>query len=146
MKKYGVPGLACLLMAATVHATDLKDQLLATDKALWSAWGKKDGQPYKKWLTEDAMYIIVGAPPIQGRDTIANEVENNPCTREKFSIENVSLRHLAPTIVELSYDAQQTAECDGTEMPAKVRATSIYVKQGARWLVTLFQETPIELE
>ncbi|HEV7605810.1 MAG TPA: hypothetical protein VGO61_00605 [Steroidobacteraceae bacterium] len=77
---------------------------------------------------------------------IANEVANNICTREKFTIENVSLRQLAPTLVELSYDAMQTGECDGTPMPVKVRATSIYVKQGAQWLVTLFQETPVELE
>ncbi|MEO8019623.1 MAG: nuclear transport factor 2 family protein [Pseudomonadota bacterium] len=146
MKK-GIAGVVmCLLTAVPVHAVELKDHLLASDKALWSAWDKKNGQLYKKAFAADAMYIVAGAVPIQGRDVIANEVTNNICTREKFAIENVSLRQLAPTVVELSYDALQTGECDGTPMPVKVRATSIYVRQGTLWLVALFQETPVELE
>ena len=139
-------GLMGVLFAMSVQAADLKEHLLASEKALWSAWDHKNGQLYAKAFAADAMYIVAGAVPLQGRDVIANEVANSICTREKFTIENVSLRQLAPTVVEISYDAMQTGECDGTPLPVKVRATSIYVRQGSLWLVTLFQETPVELE
>jgi uncharacterized protein (TIGR02246 family) len=146
MNKGIAGGLIGLLFAMAGEAADLKGQLLASDQALWKAWGAKNGQLYKTWFAADAVYIAAGAVPIQGRDVIANEVANNICTREKFTIGTASLRQLAPTVVELSYDAIQTGECDGTPLPVKVRATSVYVKQGAKWVVTLFQETPVELE
>jgi len=141
-----VGGMLGALLAMPVQAAGLKEHLLSSEKALWAAWAGKNGQLYEKAFAADAMYIVAGAVPIQGREVIANEVANNVCTREKFSIENVSLRQLAPTVVELSYDALQTGECDGTPLPVKVRATSVYVRQGALWLVTLFQETALELE
>ena len=128
-----------LSMAVTVQGADLKEHLLASEKALWAAWSAKDGRIFQKAFAPDAMFVVAG-------EVIANEVANNVCTRDKFVLENVSLRQLAPTVVEISYDATQTGECDGTPLPVKVRATSIYLKQGATWLVTLFQETPVELE
>ena len=138
--------VACLLLLSAAQAADLKSQLLASDKALWDAWGKKNGALFKKSLTTDAKYLAAGAVPIEGRDVIANEIENSVCTREEFTIENASLRQLAPTVAELSYDALQTGECDGTPLPDKVRVTSVYVNQNGKWLLTLHQQTPIELE
>ena len=146
MKKPIAAGAICLLMAVTAQAASLRNLLLTSEKALWAGWGAKDGQLYKASFTLDAWYIIAGAVPIRGRDLIASEVANNICTRENFRIENVSMRELGIGAIELSYDAFQTGECDGTPLPAKVRATSVYVKQGALWMVTLFQETAVELE
>jgi uncharacterized protein (TIGR02246 family) len=146
MKNSIAAGTVSLMMAVTVQGADLKEHLFASEKALWAAWSAKDGRIFQRAFAPDAMFVVAGAVPIQGREVIANEVANNVCTREKFVLENVSLRQLAPTVVEISYDAMQTGECDGTPLPVKVRATSIYLKQGATWLVTLFQETPVELE
>jgi uncharacterized protein (TIGR02246 family) len=141
--------LTCLLATTAAHAADLKETLLGIDKMLWAAAAKKNAVVFRKSLTEDAMYVMAGAVPIQGRDVIANEFANGAysvCTRTKSSIENVSLRQLAPTVVELSYDAMQDGECDGTPLPSKVRATTIYLQQKGRWLVTLHQQTAVELE
>jgi len=138
--------LVCLLSVAASQAADLKSQLLVSDKALWTAMGKREGAAFRKSLTADAVYVAAGAIPIKGRETIASEIENSVCTRGKFTLENVSLRQLASTIVELSYDVIQTGECDGTPLPAKLRATSLYLNQNGKWLVTLHQQTPVELE
>ena len=138
--------LSCLMAASALQAADLKDQLLVSDKKLWTARAKKDAATYKKLLAADAEYLVAGSVPFGGREAIAFEVESSLCTREKFKIENVTLRQLAPTVAALYYDAFQTGDCDGTPLPTKVRATSIYVKQGNQWLVSLYQETPIELE
>ena len=34
---------------------------MATEKALWTAWGKKDGEPFKKALTADAVKVVADA-------------------------------------------------------------------------------------
>jgi uncharacterized protein (TIGR02246 family) len=141
--------LACLFAGSAVHAADLKDQLVGIDKTLWAAAAKKKDVAFKKSLTEDAIYVLAGAVPIQGREVIANEFVNgmfSVCTRTEFTIENASLRQLAPTVVELSYDAIQKGECDGTPLPFKVRATTTYLQQKGRWLVTHHQQTALELE
>ncbi|MBC8024392.1 MAG: nuclear transport factor 2 family protein [Steroidobacteraceae bacterium] len=149
MPKKIVGVLACMLAGSAVQAADLKEQLVGIDKMLWAAAAKKNGVVFKKSLTEDAMYIVAGAVPIQGRDVIANEFVNGAfsvCTRTGFTIEDAILRQLAPTVIELSYNATQKGECDGTPLPFMVRATTIYLQQKGRWLVTLHQETALELE
>jgi hypothetical protein len=45
--------------------------------------------------------------------------------------------------VALPYTATQDATCEGTKMPPKVYATSIYVRQKGKWLNTSYQETSI---
>lgn len=141
--------LACLLAGSALQAADLKEQLLGIDKMLWTAAARKNAVVFNKSLTDDAVYVLAGAVPIQGRAVIANEFVGGAfsvCTRSGFTLENASLRQLAPTVIELSYDAIQKGECDGTPLPFKVHATTIYLQQKGRWLVALHQQTELQLE
>ena len=70
--------LATLLLSFVVtplaFAADLQSQLLDVEKTLWTAWGKKDGEPFKKALTADAVEVVAGTMPVVGRDADAREV------------------------------------------------------------------------
>ena len=140
--------LATLLLSFVVtplaFAADLQSQLLDVEKTLWTAWGKKDGEPFKKALTADAVEVVAGTMPVVGRDAIVKDITTLPCELTSFSFANGKLRKLAANVVVLSYTATQDSTCDGKKMPPKVYSTSIYVKQGGKWLQTNYQETPIE--
>jgi hypothetical protein len=42
----------------------------------------------------------------------------------------------------MTYTAMQDGVCSGKTIPAKVRASVVYVKRGGKWLAALYMETP----
>jgi len=132
-------GLAPLAMAA-----DLQAELMAVEKALWTAWGKKDGEPFRKALTADAVEVVAGTSPVVGRDAIAKEISTLPCELRSFAHTDAKVRKLGADVVLLSYTATQDATCEGQKMPPKVYSSSIYVRQKGKWMMTHYQETPIK--
>jgi uncharacterized protein (TIGR02246 family) len=98
---------------------------MAIEKNLWTAWGKKDGEPFKNILTADAVEVVAGTAPVVGRDAIIKDITALPCELRSFAHKDAKLRRLSPDVVVLSYTATQDATCDGKKMPPKVYATSI---------------------
>lgn len=133
-----------LAMAPLAVAADLQADLLAVEKSLWTAWGKKDGEPFKKYLTVDAVEVVAGTTPVFGRDAIVKVITTLPCELRSFSFANGKLRRLSQDVVALSYTATQDASCEGKKLPPQIHATSIYLKQKGKWLQTSYQETPLD--
>ena len=133
-----------LILAAVPAAGGLQEDLLALDKAQWTAWGKKDGDVFRNNLTEDAVQIVAGVPPVVGRDAIAAGISSNSCELTSFDFHDAKLRQITPDVAILSYTATQDTSCDGTKLPAKVNVTSVYVKQKGKWLSASYQETPAD--
>lgn len=144
MKRLLAAMLLAVFVAPVTAAQDLKADLIAIEKRLWTAWGKKDAEPTRKSLTTDAVMIVAGTAPIAGRDAIAKAISTLPCELRSFDFQNVELRQLTSDVVVLSYTATQDASCEGKKLPAKIRSTSIYVRQKGNWLQASYQETPIE--
>lgn len=132
-------GLAPLAVAA-----DLQAELMAQEKMLWTAWGKKDGEPFKKHLTADAVEIIAGAAPAIGLDAIVKDITTHTCEIKSFAHQNPKLRKLGADVLVLTYTATQDTTCGATKLPTKVFATVIYVRQKGKWMQTQYQETPID--
>jgi uncharacterized protein (TIGR02246 family) len=144
MKKMSAMLLLMVALVAPALAADLKADLMAVENTLWTAWGKKDGEPFKTALTTDAVEIVAGTPRMTGRDAIARNIGAMSCDLKSFDLHDADLRELSKSVVVLSYVATQVASCDGQKLPSKVNSTSIYVKQGGKWLQTSYQETPLE--
>ena len=125
-------------------AADLQADLMAIEKNLWTSWGKKDGEPFRKSLTADAVEMVAGTAPTIGRDAIAKDITSMPCELRSFAHSDARLRKLSKDVVILSYTATQDATCAGKKMPPKVFATSVYVLQKGKWMQTQYQETPID--
>jgi uncharacterized protein (TIGR02246 family) len=144
MKKLFATLMLTLFLAPFAAAADLQADLMAIEKGLWTAWGKKDGEPFKKMLTADAVEVVAGTEPVVGRDAIVKVITTLPCELRSFAFQDGKLRRLSPDVVVLSYTATQDATCEGQKMPPRVYATSIYVRQKGKWLQTNYQETPLQ--
>lgn len=125
-------------------AADLTEELLAMEKTLWTAWSKKDGEPFKKALAADALQIVAGVKPLAGREAIIKEVTSHGCVVKGFAFQDPKLRKLGAEAAVLNYVATQDASCGAQKLPPKVMATSIYVKQKGKWTNVQYQETPID--
>jgi uncharacterized protein (TIGR02246 family) len=136
--------LSMLLLAAVPAAAGLQEDLVAMDKAQWTAWSKKDGEVFRKTLTPDAVQIVAGSGALAGRDTIADAVAGLSCDVKSFDFQDVKLRQLTPDVAILSYTATQDSTCDGAKLPAKVQATSVYVQKNGKWLSANYQETAVD--
>lgn len=136
--------LLMVVVAPIAGAQDRKADLMDVEKRLWTAWGKKDGEPTRKALTEDAVMLVAGTAPVAGRAAIAKTISTLPCELRSFELQDPNLRQLTNDVVLLSYTATQDATCEGKKLPAKIRSTSIYVRQKGNWLQASYQETPID--
>ena len=144
MKAIMTAMLLAVAMISPSMAGDLKEELLAKEKSGWSAWAKRDTSAMKDTMTEDAVQIVAGAGVSKGRDKIIADVSSHNCQMKDFEFSDSSLRQLSPDVAILTYTATQDTTCDGQKLPAKVYATAVYVRQGGKWRVTNYQETPLE--
>jgi hypothetical protein len=140
--------LAALVLqfALTVPAVaaELIDDLMAIEKGLWTAWGKKDGEPFRKALDVKAVEIVAGTAPLVGRDAIVKAITTQSCELRSFKFDDAELHRLGRDAVAVAYTATQDASCEGKKLPPKLRATSIYLKKQGRWMQRYYQETPVE--
>lgn len=144
MKKL-LAALALLFaLVPPVVAADLKDDLMAIEKKLWTAWGKKDGEPFRKALADNAAQVVAGTAPLRGREAIIKAVTTQSCELRSFAFDEAALYRLGRDAVAVSYQAKQDATCDGKKLPPKVLATSIYIHQQGKWMQRHYQETPLE--
>jgi uncharacterized protein (TIGR02246 family) len=117
---------------------------MAQEKMLWAAWAKRDGEPFKKVLAQDAMEVIAGTRPAVGRDAIVKDITSHTCETKSFALQDPRLRMLSADVALLTYTATQDTICGKDKLPPKVLATSIRVKQQGKWMQVHYQETPIE--
>lgn len=140
--------LAALVLqfAVTVPAVaaDLIDDLMAIEKRLWTAWGKKDGETFRKAIDVNAVEIVAGTAPLVGRDAIVKAVTTQSCELRSFKFDDARLHRLGRDAAAASYTATQDATCEGKKLPPKLRVTSIYLKKQGKWMLRYYQETPIE--
>lgn len=132
------------MLATPAHSGDLKDDLIAIEKSLWTAWSKKDAAVFEKHLTADYVQAVAGAGVASGRDKIVADLGSMDCNVASFTFIDASLRKLGPDVVIVSYTATQDATCGGEKLPPKVFVMSAYVRQQDRWLSASYQETPID--
>jgi uncharacterized protein (TIGR02246 family) len=141
-----IASLTLILISALsplAWAADLQSDLMANVKSAWAAWGKKDIETYRKYLTEDAVEIVVDSKPVRGRDAIIKNIQGQSCKLNNIAFEDVKMRRLGEDAAVLSYTVKLDASCDGKPLPPKLAATNIFEQQNGKWLSTSYQETPI---
>ena len=136
--------LLCLVAASPSVAGDLTDDLVALEKAGWTAWSKGDAQAFNDLISEDAVQAVAGGGITAGRDKIMADVGSHGCEVEGFAFHDAKVRQLSPDIALLSYTATQDATCEGKKLPGKVYSTAVYVRKDGKWWSVNYQETPID--
>jgi hypothetical protein len=121
----------------------LQADLLAREKALWTAWGNKDGGPTREQMVESYVQVVAGVGVAAGREAVAAEIEKHNCTMKSFDFTDAKLRRPAPDVAMITYTATQETTCGGKKLPAKLFVTSTWVRRDGKWMGFSYQETPI---
>lgn len=114
-------------------------QLIALEKRAWEEWKNKNGSFYKTLLIDEA--VNVTAEGVADKSQIIKNVSSG-CEVKSFSLDNIKVIMLDKDAAILTYTAMQDGVCGGKTIPAKVLASSVYVKRGGKWLNAFYQETP----
>jgi hypothetical protein len=124
---------------------DLKDELMAREKAGWTAWSKEEGEWYLETMTEDGVVAVAGAEIATSRDKVIADTNHHGCEMKSFELADAKLRQITSDVAILSYMGKQDTMCQGEKLPAKVYSTAVYVRQDdGKWLMTSYQETPLQ--
>lgn len=147
MKKIGLVLLSSFLMVNIISGQmsskdeKLKEHIVSLDIGAWNAWKNKDVAFFKANTTE----TFHSANPwgISNKTEMINTAFVD-CNVKSFSLDNIMMIKLNKKAVLLTYIATQDAECAGQKLPAKVRGSVTYVKQGGKWMEAFYMDTPVK--
>jgi Domain of unknown function (DUF4440) len=96
---------------------------------------------YERWLSADAMVILVGSPGVLTRAAAVDALRQVPRWND-VAFESTRLVRPAPDVVILAYDA--VAERNGGTETYRARCSSTYIDRGAgQWQLTCHQQSPL---
>jgi len=144
MKSSIVGLLLALAVVSPPMAADLKEEIVAVEKASWKAYQDHDGKAYGDTLTDDAVVIAASGDVLTGRQQIVADASSTSCNVKSFNLADTKLRQLSADSAILTYNLTQDVTCEGKKMPTKAFATSIYVQHGGKWRWTSYQETALK--
>ncbi len=134
-------GVSSVAFGQTKMSKDnsVKTQLIALEKQSWEEWKNKNGGFFQTLLTDEAVNVGVGG--LSNKSQIVKSTSSD-CDVKSFSVDNFKVVMLDKNVALLTYAAIQDGVCGGRTIPAKVFASSVYVKRGGKWLNAFYQETP----
>ena len=117
----------------------VKTQIITLEKAGWEAWKNKDASWTKNNVTEE--FMLVNSYGVSNKaETIKSTASD--CEVKSYSLDNFKFVMSGKDTALMTYTAMQDGICSGKTIPAKVRASVVYVKRGGKWLEALYMETP----
>ncbi len=146
MKRVSVVSMlsfALLLSAVSLQAEskDAVEKALQTkEQAGWQAWKDNDSKAFNEMLPENAVNIAGGTME-NGKSNIMKDLASANCAIASFSLSGFAYMWLDKDTVLMTYNASQDGTCAGKKIPGKVIASSIWQKQGGKWVSPFHQET-----
>lgn len=137
-------GFALLLSGTHLYAqtnSGVEKALQAKEQAGWQAWKDHNAKPFEEMLTENAINIANGNMT-KGKQQNIDAITKPGCDVKSFALSDFSYTWLNRRTVLMTYTADQDATCSGKTVPGKVFASSLWQKQGGKWLTPFHQETP----
>jgi hypothetical protein len=117
----------------------LKGQIIALETAGWEAWKNKDSSWTRDNVT--AEFLLINSDGVSNKAKVIKATATD-CEVKGYSLDNFNFVILDKDSVLMTYTAKQDGLCNGKTIPANVRASVVYVKRGAKWLESLYMETP----
>jgi Domain of unknown function (DUF4440) len=132
--------LGGFLATSAAFAQDPKQALPGMEKALWEAWSKGDTATFDKHMTENTVNVNAGGIEI-GKKAALAELSSGACKVASYSVGDITVTMASDSTAILTYTANQDATCEGHKLPGKVNVSSVWVKQGGKWLAALYHES-----
>ncbi len=137
--------LAQSTIAANAKKDNLtKETLINLEKRMWQSRIDKDDKHLYILTTEDV--VSVGEFGVANKSAILKSVTRAPCQIKSYKMGDVSVTILNANTALLTYKAEQERVCEGVVGLASAWASSIYLKQNAKWLNAFRQETTVSLQ
>ncbi len=114
-------------------------QIIALEKAGWEAWKNKNGAWFQTNLTDD--YLLVNSDGVNNKSQVVKSTASD-CEIKSYSLDNFKFLMLDKNSALITFTGMQDGVCSGKTIPANVRASSVYVKRGGKWLNAFYTETP----
>src|SRR5207237_1296625 len=96
----------------------LQADLVAKEKALWDAWGKKDGKPFEESMSPDTVGVDAVNGISIGRDTAVKQVTTHNCEVQSYNLSDEKTTPIDKEAVTLTYKADADLTRGGQNMPA----------------------------
>ncbi len=116
-------------------------KIIALEKAGWEAWKNKDSSWTRDNVTEE--FLLVNSDGVSNKTQVLKSTAAD-CEVKSYSLDNFKFVTLDKDSVLMTYTAMQDGVCSGKTIPARVRATVVYVKRAGKWLEALYMETPVQ--
>jgi hypothetical protein len=130
------------LSFAAVAAADDVDQLAAREQVLWKAWQDHEAAPFQEHLADNAVNVTTAGLSV-GKEKQIADITSSDCKVASFALGDIATHRFGDSTVVLTYTATQDATCDGNKLAPKVQVSSVWVKQGDRWLAAAYHESPL---
>ena len=129
---------ACVIAGSAQKSIDA--DLMKMEKGAWDAFGKGDSKYFEGFLSDNA--ILVSDMGVQTKADSVKGIASKPCTLNKYEFSNFKVTMLDPNTAITTYQATQEGTCGTMAMPAKIYASSVYIKKNGKWWGAFHQETP----
>jgi len=123
----------------TANDSKLKGQIIALETAGWEAWKNKDSSWTRDNVT--AEFLLINSDGVSNKAQVIKATATD-CEVKGYSLTNFNFVTLDKDSVLMTYTAKQDGVCNGKTIPTNIRASVVYVKRGAKWLESLYMETP----
>jgi ketosteroid isomerase-like protein len=128
--------------AKSTAAAPTKDSLLALEKQANDAYLKHDTKFFEGFLNDK--FTGFGKTGRWTRDSVLKEIADNKCIiKDDFKLEDPQMTMVGPDVAVLVYKATFDGTCEGQKFPSPVRAASVFVRKGDKWLGAYHSESPI---
>ena len=131
------------LMISTAQSDEaIRKELLKNIRALWQAWQSYDPEPFKLWMSPDA--VIVTAQGSMDLSEFLEQLSSRMCQVKSFSVaEAARLTKIDDNTYVITYKAEQDAVCAGTKSPSPVLVSEVWSKKDGKWKAYFYQETDL---
>ena len=91
-------------------------------------------------LADDSINVLPSGITV-GKDKLIAELTGGSCEVKSFELGEVTEHQVADGVVILTYEASQDAVCDGTKIPDRIYASSVWVEKNGKWYNAMYHET-----
>ena len=113
------------------------------------AWNAHDGKAFAAPFATDADYVVVNGMYIKGREAIEQghtQIFSTIYKESKNAATVKSVRFLRPDVAVAHVEWNLEFRAGGETRKAQAMNTMVLTKEGGRWGIAAFQNTPIEAQ
>jgi hypothetical protein len=130
----------CSFVAA--QAADLKDKIVAQERAELQALKSADYKKFADLIADDAVFVAPQGPAT--KQEVVQHVADFKLL--DFTMDDIRFVQLSPNSGVVAYKLTQKGSAGGHEFTTTVYASATWVRQNGNWVSVFSQETPARKE